>query len=342
MPNLDGGHYFLTALLPVKTGLLDDVERNYTSHTHALRSYLARLPPALQSRANEKRGINSPFARNHRTHFARLVLVDDVAFNGRVGSDTLLVSLSPFLSKLPGLRRFAALNPLVAQSVDLLPCPYLIVVIDFDAQKAGGTPGDGDRALDGYLRELWADMEVEWGVILRHCHGFHGVRDGQSFAAAIRQCQVETTMPYNDYWQSSPDLAKLALPLPGLLAPAVIGLVVLLAGLLGWLFATPAWPWKWAVAIGAVILLAGLVYAYRKVLSHGLQPLPTAPDSDLKSVLKSLYVQQNFVRFAIDNQIAAPEALHRAFGKFLDDHRPADLSGPTQPPGVVRSPSAAS
>ena len=339
MPNFDGGHYFLTALIPVKTGLLDDIDHNTTSHTHALRSYLARLPTALQSRANEKRGVNSPFARNKRTHFARLVLMDDVAFNGRVGSDTLLVALSPFLAKRPGLARFAALNPLTAQPVDMLPSPYLICVVDFDAQDIG-TGSDEMRALDTYLRELWTEMGPEWGFILQHCHGFEDVHDGQSFATAIRQCQVETTMPYNDYWQTAPDLAKLALPLAGVLAPALGGLAVFVLGILGWVFADHAMPWKWAVVIGLAILLGGLLYAYRKVLGHGLSPFPAAPDSDLRSVLKSLYVQQNFVRFAIDNQNTDPAALHSAFGRFLDEHRPTDLTGPTQPAGVVRSPSS--
>src|ERR1700712_1350956 len=167
MPNLDGGHYFLTALIPVKTGLLDDSDRNYTSHGHARRSYLARLAPALQSRANEKRGINSPFARNRHTHFARLLVADDVAFNGRIGSDSLLVAISPFLAKLPGMSEWAALNPLVAQSADFLPSPYLIFVCDFDAQ---GVQGSGDGALDEYLAGLWSDMAEEWGYILQHCY----------------------------------------------------------------------------------------------------------------------------------------------------------------------------
>jgi hypothetical protein len=334
MPNLDGGHYFLTALIPVKTGLLDDTDRNYTSRVHALRSYLARLPPALQSRANERRGINSPFARNRHTHFARLLVADDVAFNGRVGSDSLLVALSPFLAKLPGLSKYAALNPLVAQSVDLLPSPYLIFVCDFDAQ---GVQGSGDAALDEYLIGLWSDMGEEWGYILQHCYGFHDVHDGPSFSAAIRRCQVETTMPFNDYWQVAPNLASLAMPLAGVVAPAVIGAVALVAGLLGWLIADHATMWKWLTLIGLLAVVAGLYYAYRQILQNGLKPLPTAPDSDLPTVLKSLYIQQHFVRFAIDNQITDPAALYGAFGKFLQDHLPTEIAGPTQPAGVVRS-----
>jgi hypothetical protein len=342
MPNLDGGHYFLTALIPVKTGLMDDTERNYTSHVHALRSYLARLPTALQSRANEERARkapgkdgNSPFARNRHTHFARLVVADDVAFNGRVGSDSILVAAAPLFAKIPGLARFAAgLNPLAAQSSDTLPSPYLIFVCDFDAQ---GVQGSGDAALDDYLVGLWSDMGEEWGYILQHCYGFHDVRDGAAFSTAIRRCQVETTMPFNDYWQVAPNLASLAMPLGGVVAPAVIGAVALIAGVLGWLIADHTTMWKWLTLIGLVAVVAGLYYAYRQILQNGLKPLPTAPDNDLPTVLKSLYVQQHFVRFAIDNQTTDPAALYSAFGQFLGDHLPAEIAGPTQPAGVVRS-----
>ncbi len=331
MPNFDGGHYFLTALLPVKTGLLDDVDRSYTSHTHALRSYLAWLAPALQSRANEQRGVNSPFARNRRTHFARLVVIDDVAFNGRTGRDSLLVALAMRAATVRGLGFLKKFDPLRPQHVDQLPSPYLILVVDFDASS-----GDGD-VLDAYLRELWADMGEELGHIVKHCDGFDRVRSAEAFAHAVRRRQVETTMPFNDYWQNPPDLGALALPLLKTAAPAAIGLVALLAGLVGWLSAAHAAPWCWAAWIGAAVLLGGLVYAYRTVMRHGAKPFPTAPDSDLPSVLKALHVQQKFVRFAIDNQGADAAALHAAFGAFLAAHRPENLEQPTQPPGVVRS-----
>jgi len=70
---------------------------------------------------------------------------------------------------------------------------------------------------------------------------------------------------------------------------------------------------------------------------RGARPFPTAPDSDLKSVLKGLYLRQMLTRFAIENQGAEPQALYDAFGKFLGEVRPGDVDGPTQVPGVLRS-----
>ncbi|HUO55507.1 MAG TPA: hypothetical protein VMU18_12240, partial [Rhodoblastus sp.] len=80
MPNFDGGHYFLTGLLPVETGVVTDDDAS-TSPVHALRKRLALLPTAAQSSACSK--SRSPFSRNKRTHFARFVIIDDVAYSGR-------------------------------------------------------------------------------------------------------------------------------------------------------------------------------------------------------------------------------------------------------------------
>ena len=54
-------------------------------------------------------------------------------------------------------------------------------------------------------------------------------------------------------------------------------------------------------------------------------------------MLKALYLQQKFVRFALDNQGADPQQLHASFGRFIAEQRPSDLQHPTQAPGVVRS-----
>ncbi len=327
MPNFDGGHYFLTTLLPVKTSVDPDAPGN--SHVHQLRDVLAHLPTALQSPASEHRGINAPFARNLRTHFLRLVVIDDVAFNGREPNDTLVVSI---LTKL-NAKLFRTLDPMIPNRVDALPGPYLIVVADFDA--ANGS----DSELAGYLRDLWTDMEPELRSILVHCHGFDAANGADEFVRFITGCQVETTMPFNDYWQTPPDLASLSLPIGNLLGPAGVAATVFVIGLLLACFASKplaslgagtAW-------IGLIGILLALAYAYITVLKHGAKPLPTAPDSDLRSVLKSLYLRQHFIRFAIAEQGANAADLHAAFGAFIDTHHPDDVTAPTQVPGVVRS-----
>ncbi len=77
-------------------------------------------------------------------------------------------------------------------------------------------------------------------------------------------------------------------------------------------------------------------------MAAGARPFPATPDSNLPTVLKALHLQRAFTRFAIDNQMeatggntASPQGLYDDFGKFIADNKPNDLSGPTQPPGVV-------
>ena len=70
---------------------------------------------------------------------------------------------------------------------------------------------------------------------------------------------------------------------------------------------------------------------------RGGKPFPAAKHSDLKSVLKALYLQQNFVNFVIQNQGVADDVLYANFAAFIDEHRPQDLDAPTQDPGVIRS-----
>ena len=79
------------------------------------------------------------------------------------------------------------------------------------------------------------------------------------------------------------------------------------------------------------------MFDIRLVTSRGMQPFPANPDATLPRVLKGLYLQQAFVRFALDKQGGSQIARGAAFRAFLRDVRPADLAAPTQPPGVVRS-----
>ncbi|MES2711223.1 MAG: hypothetical protein V4653_06545 [Pseudomonadota bacterium] len=320
MPDFDGGHYFLTALIPVRTDPCQDPRstESITSHTHALREVLASLPTALQSPATERIGVNSPFARCGRTHFARLAVLDDVAFNGRAQRDPIWATLRSALKR--------PYPP--TDTVDNLPCPYLIVVADFDADD--GEP----ETMEAWARDLFGMMEPEWRAILEHCHGYERVTGAAGFARLLRTCQVETTMPFNDYWSVAPPFKPL--DLLRTLAPALVGLVMLLLGGLLWIF-NGAPFWRYLTQIGIVVLPAGLVWAWWVVMREGRKPFPTAPRSDLQSVLKALYLQQQFTRFAITSQGMGPAALHASFGSFLATHQPGNPVLPTQPRGVVKS-----
>jgi hypothetical protein len=59
-------------------------------------------------------------------------------------------------------------------------------------------------------------------------------------------------------------------------------------------------------------------------------------------VLKALYLQRKFTRFAIDSQMdaggtdeASAKKLYDDFKAFVATHKPTDIVTPTQPPGVV-------
>lgn len=316
MPSFDGGHYFLTALIPVRMDAVEDsmAGGQVTSHLHALREVLAALPTALQTPVTEKIGVNAPFSRCGRTHFTRLVILDDVAFNGRGQRDPIKVALAG-----PPSSQF--------DPVDRLDGAWLIYIADFDA-------ADGSAAtVDAYLSGLWGVMQPEWRSILAHCHGGANLSSGEDFARLIRACEVETTMPFNDYWSGAPQLSPL--PLKPFVNAALVAVAALVLGLIIAIFAGGGWLW---LALAGLVGLVGVAATAVITIARAARiPFPTAPRSDLNSVLKAIYLQQRFTRFAIASQGESPAALHAGFGEFLTTHRPQDVASPTQPRGVVRS-----
>jgi len=95
--------------------------------------------------------------------------------------------------------------------------------------------------------------------------------------------------------------------------------------------------WAWAFLVVPMALGFALYGAYLFLSARGGRRFPAAPGSDLKTVLKSIYLQQRFATFAADNQGHEPDELHHAFGQFVNVVRPEDVSEPTQVPGVIRS-----
>ncbi|WP_020173445.1 hypothetical protein [Methyloferula stellata] len=309
MPNIDAGHYFLTVLLPIRRDPVEIYDHVVTTPMLAVREWLAGLPTAHQSPVCVSAG-NSPFARNLRNHFARFSVIDVPAFNGRVQTDAVVMALRK-------------INPIVPQPVDQLNTPYLFFSADFNCIH-----GD-DRDLESYLATLWATMEPEIRKIFQYCYGFETVESAATFTAFIKRGQVETTMPFHDYWIDTPKLPTLPLPLMG--AAALIGGLALLVGFVALVAHGHVLVWLLLTLIGAGIFF-GL---YKFVMARGVQPFPAAHGADLPGVLKSLYLQKQFTRFAIDNQGADPAALHAAFAAFLQTHQPDHVASPTQAPGVI-------
>lgn len=322
MPTYDGGHYFLTVLLPVKTDPIPDGPA-FTSPVHALRKQLAILPTAAQTLACG--GAQSPFARNTRNHLVRLAIIDDVAYNGREQDNALWALLKH-------------IDPTIAQPQDHLTCPFLYFASEFDATSGV----DAER--DSYFASLWDTMQIELRRIFTFCYGFdENVNDATSFAKYISRGQLETTMSFNDYYADIADTVKTLPVWPAdkskYTIPAIVGAAFLVLGFIA--------TWLISAAAGLVLGLLGAATlgivirrAYVSVMAAGAKPFPAAPDSNLPAVLKALHLQQAFTRFAIDNQplvvnVSSAAELHAAFGNFIARNRPDNIDGPAQPPGVI-------
>jgi len=275
-----------------------------------VRDALEALPTALQTPASERSGIPSPFARSLRTHFLRIFVIDAAYYNGRDPADSILSAIE-------------ATDLLAAQPSDRLACPYLAFVADFD-------PKPGDDEPRSWLEELWTLAKPELCSVFGYCYGFSADHDAAAFADLVLKCQVETTMPFNDYWTTAPPFPSLSTvqlaiaPVLGLLAAVGIA-------------AMGGWPWWSGLTLALLLAVAGIAFDYWLVMQRGAKPFPTAPNSTLRDVLKALYLQQAFTRFAIAQQGASPAQLRAAFAAFVATAKPGDLDGPTQPPGVVRS-----
>ena len=339
MPNLDGGHYFLTVLAPIRVDIMidpDEIGRS-RSHRQMLAQKLALIATGKQTAESPPNAKPSPFALNTLNHLARFVIIHGPAFNGRMSGDALVGAVR-------------AVNPLAPQPVDQLGTPFLLFAADIDAQ-AEGDP------LRAYTDQLWATMKRDLVIIFGHCVGFDGIDSAEGFYAYIKRCQIETTMPFNDYWPEGLDVKDKNLEI-GALKPAGIAAggaiaiwlaVLLLHGVFAvfgvhnafaqWI-ATAA---KWGVVVVPLLIILVLLMAwglYRKVFRQGMTPFPTAPGADLPSVLKSLFVQQHFTRFAIEAQGLGDAELHARFGAFLGAVKPGDALAPTQQAGEIRAPAA--
>jgi hypothetical protein len=316
MANIDGGHYFLTTLIPLKLEPVRREDGSFTSPSHILREVLATLPTAQQSPACVAAGFESPFSRCMRTHFVRAVVIDQPMYNGRDGGNALV----------QGLRN---VNLLAHEPVDNLSRPYLMFCADLDA-----CPGEPDGGLSSWAAGLWTKMEPELRAIFASCLGFDKVADGAAFSAWLKRCQVETTMSFNDYYVPMPDLHGYTLKdVTAWFAIGTLGLSALAA----WALASLGRSSWWLIAAIPVAALVTLVGVLRLLWLKGIKPFPAGANTDLPSVLKSLHVQQRFALLAVELQGADPATVHARFHQFLEQVRPDDTAAPTQAPGVIRS-----
>jgi len=320
----DGGHCFLTVLLPVKTCEVVNSDGVRSSHAYLLREALSLLPTAHQSRPTEAVPANSLFADSLRTHFARMAVIDDAIYNGPVPADTIYKAARDLLS---GTQDGAVIKP-----VDQLPSPYLLFSVDCDAASEGD--------LQDYLCELWELAGARLAPVLVNCCGFNErVSSPDAFATYICDHRVETTMPFNDYWTEAPPLKGLSivtLGLGALAAGALWAACLYLA--LTQLGIPPAWTASGLISgtgLALSTILVALYAAYLLVMTHGRRPFPEAPNSSLKSVLKALYLQRQFIWFAVSQQKPSAPELFDAFRGFLNRNELTNLDRPSQKPGTI-------
>jgi len=354
MPNFDSGSYFLTTLIPVsRVPVREDgvgaAPPSWTSPVHALRKDISRLPTAWQTPETtpppEESDRVSPFAHNKRVHFARLVVIDDAMFVGRQTIDAVLGSIITIAVGLlplsPAIKTKIGnfFDPIVPQPQDHFANPYLFFSADFDATDGS----DEDR--DSFLRSLWQNEASRTSLtrIFRHCHDFtRRVTDPVSFAKYIAECQVETTMPFHDYYLDN-------VPFGALPPPPVVPLVA--SFFVPFFFVLAALHWflggDFLGCFGLLLkllaaLAAGVFGLYKMFIYFGNKPLPPPTNATLPEVLKSLYVRRAFTQRVIKNQMLAvdptrAQELYDDFANFIAAVKPADVddASTTQPPGVI-------
>jgi hypothetical protein len=339
MPTYDGGYCFLTALLPISTQYVVRTGDTESSPVELVREALSQLAPAHQSPPTMN-GPDSPFAHDGKTHFVRLVVIDSAIFNGRMPTNAILDQS----------------DRLIAQPVDELNCPYLMVVIDIDAPTGDATE------VRRYLEGLWKRSAEEIKPVFKHCFGFPKEADDKDFAEYVMARQIDTTMPFNDY---RPDDTPLKAPparvsnsgLFRVVKLAAIAIYALLFAALYFLCdrlglivdrtaatAADIWYYVWPVVffleIGVLIALSGLILGaclFALVNARASKRFPFKPGSDLPSVLKALYLQREFGAFVIaaQNNRLTDAQLQASFAAFVTTHLPDQNRQPTQDAGRI-------
>lgn len=330
MADLDTGHIFLTTFAPIKDS--SSSHENHTSFEQNVRIALAKMPTAMQSPATQNAKINSPFSRNKRNHLARMFVFSDTVYNGRIGQNALVATVK-------------GVNTVVPQQIDQLNCAYLVFAADIAAITRDGEPlptrltsAQQKDVRASYARELWDTMELEIQDIYSNCVGFEDVDTADDFADYLEKCHVETTMPFHDYYMDLPKFHLLPTkPLViAVVIPLLIAVAALLMRILGWIdVPILGWNTLWTFIIAAALTVLAGYLAVKYAIRNGEKPLPPATYDDLPSVLKSLYSQQKFSTFAVENQGASPQDLHDNFAAFLEANKPSDRTEPTQIPGVI-------
>lgn len=161
MGNVSGKAYALTILSPIINGRVDEV-----ANADAVRDRLENWN-LLQ---------NSPMAKVPQTYLSRFFVLDDVYAESLPGASAF-DTVTDFLPVVPnGIR--AGVLP----AVDHLKSKYLVFSSNFH----------GD--LDAYLQGMWTAIPDEIRSIWGYCYGFDTVKDGETFIAYMKKCQLTAAL----------------------------------------------------------------------------------------------------------------------------------------------------
>ncbi len=98
--------------------------------------------------------------------------------------------------------------------------------------------------------------------------------------------------------------------------------------------------WEHCVAFDKVRDANGFVDYIKKCQAYTTFWFNGSTDDSLAEQLKSLYLKQEFSKFAFENQGKSPQQLQQAFQEFVKRTQPAKLSAPTWRPGAASLESA--
>ena len=93
--------------------------------------------------------------------------------------------------------------------------------------------------------------------------------------------------------------------------------------------------WEHCVAFDQVRDSKGFVEYIKKCQVYTTFLFNGSTDDSLPEQLKSLYLKQEFSKFAFENQGLAPKELRQAFQQFIARTEPANLAGPTWRAGAA-------
>ena len=346
------------------------------SYAHHLKDYLNQLSDSflknIDPPVSELDNLHL-FDHTRCTHFARFVVVDQLFYNGRRRNDSLidflrtLVAGKDLLSEKDRIDALESPYLLIAIDFDCHPSstscvqdylselwPYARKELTKIFHHCEGfslpSPPQDQRILEAHTQ---------------YCHAYHSVE------RLLLSHEVETTYPFSAYfwvadkvqrWNPSTDQLspsefknRWGLIIVGIL-PFILVVMALLV--LAICFVSLIFNLLYDTALSQVNLsdvyqalnpleligfgglaIASVVlfmFAWRYFINSANMPLSQIDGVDLKSIAKSLYLQEKFLEMYGDWQESDrfnKGRIRQRFASFLDDHKPSDIHSPSLQPG---------